>query len=162
MLDLGAGRILSEKVAALAVGRRPDRAWDEPAPAIRANVFQDRIYAPGAERALVAADPRFQRVRRKGLVAVLTGRPEFKHSWLGARRRRQNKPRPLDSERRRQGRRRYSRMTPSRSRLLVHLRRRLDARSRRRCCRGSVGCAAAACRTADTLRQDRDWAGRTK
>jgi len=38
VLDLAASRILSEEVAAFAVGCRPDRARREPAPAIRANV----------------------------------------------------------------------------------------------------------------------------
>src|SRR4029077_11496491 len=59
--------------------RRADRAGCEPAAAIRANIMQMRLDAIGAERALVAANPRVPRVGRQVLVAIFAIRPQLQH-----------------------------------------------------------------------------------
>jgi hypothetical protein len=80
MLDLGTGRILPEEVVAFPVLRRPDWSGNEATPAVRAHVLQDSIDTGGAEGAFVGTDARFERVWRQRPVAVLAGRPEFKHT----------------------------------------------------------------------------------
>src|SRR5215510_10909252 len=80
MLDLAAGGILPEAVVAFPVLRRPDWSGNEATPAVRAHVLQDRIDTGGAKGAFIGTDACFERVRRQRPVAVLTGRPEFKHT----------------------------------------------------------------------------------
>ena len=82
MLDLCTRGILAQVVVAFPVRRRPDRSGYEAATAVRANVFKKTIDARGAERALVGTDPCFKRIGRQRLVAVFTGRPEFKHAVM--------------------------------------------------------------------------------
>jgi hypothetical protein len=79
MFDLGTRGILTEVVVAFPVLRRPNRSRYEAPAAVRADVLKNVIDARGAERALLGADPCFERIGRQRLVAVLTGRPEFKH-----------------------------------------------------------------------------------
>jgi len=80
MIDLGTRGILAKVVVAFPVGRWPDRSGHEAAAAVRADILKDVINARSAERALIDADPRFKRIGRQRLVAVLTGRSEFKHA----------------------------------------------------------------------------------
>src|SRR5262245_12101846 len=77
--NLRASWVFAQKIFPLPILRRPDRARNESATAIRANIMQDRFNAGGAERAFIAADSRFKRFGRKGSVAVLTSRSQFKH-----------------------------------------------------------------------------------
>src|SRR5512134_3714358 len=77
--DARACRVLAEEIVAPPIPRRPDRPWCEASAAIGADVLQHFIDAGGAERALVAADPRLERIGRQRVVAVLTGRSEFEH-----------------------------------------------------------------------------------
>src|SRR5205807_9633740 len=58
---------------------RPDRARHEPATAVRADVLEDVVHAPGAERALVAADPCLLGVGREIRVAPLAVRSQGEH-----------------------------------------------------------------------------------
>lgn len=78
--DLVACWILAKVIVTLPIRRRPDRSRSESAAAVRAHILQNGIDTGDAKRALVAANARLQRVRRQRLVAVLTGRSEFKHS----------------------------------------------------------------------------------
>jgi hypothetical protein len=80
MSDLGARRVFTEKVVAVPVVRRSDRSRNKSAAAVRADVFEDIIDTRSTKRTLVGADARFKRVRRQRLVAVLTGRSQFKHT----------------------------------------------------------------------------------
>ena len=57
--------------------RGPDRPRDKAAAAVRADIVQFGLDAVRAERALVAADARFRRVRRQILVAIFAVRPEL-------------------------------------------------------------------------------------
>jgi RNA polymerase sigma-70 factor, ECF subfamily len=77
--DLPAGRIRPEAVVPPPVARRPDRPRRESAAAVRAHVVEDPVDAGCAERALIAADARVERVRRQRCVAVLAGRTKFQH-----------------------------------------------------------------------------------
>ena len=79
VFDLRARGILTKEVVTFPVLRRPDWSGNKSATAVRADVLQDVIDTRGAERALVGADARFKRVGTQRLVAVLTGRSEFKH-----------------------------------------------------------------------------------
>src|SRR6266478_9230697 len=72
--------MLPEADAWAPLGLWPDRARHKAAAAIRADVEQHALDAIGAERALVAADPRIGRVRRQILVAIFAIRPEFEHA----------------------------------------------------------------------------------
>src|SRR5882757_702522 len=56
---------------------RPDRPRDETAAAVRAYIVQLVLDAVRTERALVSADARFHRMRRKILVAIFAVRPEL-------------------------------------------------------------------------------------
>jgi hypothetical protein len=85
MLNLGTRRILAEVIVALPVPRRPDRSGRKATAAVRADVLKDVIDARGAERALIGANARFKRIGRQRLVAVLTGRSEFKHAVMRCR-----------------------------------------------------------------------------
>src|SRR3954447_18327990 len=60
-------------------GRRPNRAANEFAAAVRADPMQPVLDAVGAERALIGADPRLQAVRRQILVAALAVGTQFEH-----------------------------------------------------------------------------------
>ena len=80
MPDPSARRILAEEVVALQVLRGPYRPRDESPTAVRADVLQHVIDAGRTECALVAADARFGRVGRQGLVAVLAGGSKLEHS----------------------------------------------------------------------------------
>src|SRR5688572_30837091 len=80
VLDFGACRILAEEIVAFPVFRRPDWSGNKSATTIRADVLDDVIDTSGAERALVGADARLNRIRRQRLVAVLAGRSEFEHA----------------------------------------------------------------------------------
>src|SRR2546428_60077 len=51
----GVGRIVREAGPGPPRAARPDRTRHEPATAVRADVLEDVVHAPGAERALVAA-----------------------------------------------------------------------------------------------------------
>src|SRR5580692_638128 len=63
--------------------RRPDWARGEAAAAVRAYVVELVLGAVGAERALITANARFRRVRRKVLVAIFAVRPQLqRHVWL--------------------------------------------------------------------------------
>jgi hypothetical protein len=77
--DLGTCGILSKEVVASPVLRRPDWPGNKPAPAVWAHVLQDRIDTRGAKRAFVSTNACFKGLWRQCLVAVLAGRPQFKH-----------------------------------------------------------------------------------
>src|SRR6266478_5125474 len=72
--------MLPEADAWAPLGLWPDRARHKAAAAIRADVEQHALDAIGAERALIAADPRIGRVRWQILVAIFAIRPEFEHA----------------------------------------------------------------------------------
>src|SRR6185436_13493359 len=72
--------ILAEEVVALPVRCGPDRPRREAAAAIGTNVLEHGRHASCAERALVAADARLDRIRRQRLVAVFAGWPELEHA----------------------------------------------------------------------------------
>src|SRR5258707_1039384 len=55
----------------------PDRPRHETAAAVRADIIKPGLDAIRAEGAFVGADPRFQRVRRKVLVAIFAVRPKL-------------------------------------------------------------------------------------
>jgi len=78
----GACRILSEVVVSLPICRRTDGPGNKSAAAVGAYVVQYRVHAVSTERAFVGADPRICCIRRKHLVAVLAGWPQFKHDAL--------------------------------------------------------------------------------
>lgn len=80
VLDLGATRVLSEKIVAFPVFRRPDWSGYKSTTTIGADVLQDVIDTSGAERAFVGADARLKRVWRQCLVAVFAGWSEFEHA----------------------------------------------------------------------------------
>src|SRR6266446_141651 len=77
MFDPGARRVVAEEVVTLPVFRWSDGSRDEPAAAVRANVTEDIFNARRAERALVRAHARLERVGRQRLVAVFAGRAEL-------------------------------------------------------------------------------------
>jgi hypothetical protein len=79
VLDFGARWILAKKVVTFPIPRRSDSSRNKATTAIRTDVAQNVIDARGAKRALVGTDARFNRVGWQLLVAVLAGRPEFKH-----------------------------------------------------------------------------------
>jgi hypothetical protein len=80
MPDLGTRRIFAKAVAALPVLRRSDWSWNKSSAAVRAYIFQDVFDARRTKCALVATNTCFERVGRQRLVAILTGRSEFKHA----------------------------------------------------------------------------------
>jgi len=82
VLHLGARRIFSKKVVTVPVPRRSNRSRDKPAAAIWTDISQNAFDARIAEGALVRAYARLKRIGRQRLVAVLTGRSEFKHGVL--------------------------------------------------------------------------------
>src|SRR3954447_14025072 len=61
---------------------RPDRPWHETATAVRANIVELVLDAIGTERALIAADPCIDRIRRKVPVAIFAVRPELQRHGL--------------------------------------------------------------------------------
>src|ERR1700736_6666672 len=56
---------------------RPDRPGDKTAAAVRAHIVELVLDAVRTEGALVTADARFQRMRRKVLVAIFAVRPKL-------------------------------------------------------------------------------------
>ena len=80
VLDLDSYRVFTKEVVAFPIPGRPDWPWSETATAIRTDVYHDRVDAGRAERALIAANARFERIGRQCLVAVFARRSEFKHS----------------------------------------------------------------------------------
>ena len=82
VLHLRARRIFSQEVVALPIRRRSNRSRDKPAAAILADISQNAFDAGGAEGALIGADTRLKRIRRKRLVAMFAGRSKFKHGVL--------------------------------------------------------------------------------
>jgi hypothetical protein len=68
----GSCRLSSASTAGSVGARSPRR--------VRADVLEDVVDAHGAERALIGADACIKRIGRQRLVAVLTGRSEFKHA----------------------------------------------------------------------------------
>ncbi len=74
---LGRWRMFFDRHAGPPFGRRPDRPGDKTAAAVRAHIVELVLDAVRAERALVAADARFRRMRRKVLVAIFAVRPEL-------------------------------------------------------------------------------------
>ncbi len=62
--------------------RRPDRAADELATAIRTPPVQDLLGASAAERAFERAHPRLHRIGRQILVAAFAIRPQLEHRGL--------------------------------------------------------------------------------
>src|ERR1700738_353017 len=77
MHALGRWRVFFDRHAGPPLRRRPDRPRHETAAAIRAHIVELVLDAVRAERALVAADARFRRMRRKVLVAIFAVRPEL-------------------------------------------------------------------------------------
>ena len=74
--------------------RGPDRPRHKTAAAVRAHIVQFVLDAVRAERALIAADARFRRMRRKILVAVFAVRPELqRHGFRWTRQRAMMDPR---------------------------------------------------------------------
>src|SRR6185369_15147630 len=73
------GGILAEEVAVVPVMHRPDRPRRKAAAAIGTDVAQHLLDTVGAESALVAADPGFERSGRQRLVAMLAGRAQLQH-----------------------------------------------------------------------------------
>src|ERR1700687_1907195 len=68
MYRFGGCRLFPEANAGAPLGGGPDRPWREPAAAIGADIEQHILDALGAERALIAADARVERVGRQILV----------------------------------------------------------------------------------------------
>src|SRR3979411_370637 len=58
-------------------GCRPDRPRDETAAAVRAHIVELILDTAHTERALIAADARFRRTRRKILVAIFAVRSQL-------------------------------------------------------------------------------------
>ena len=79
VFDCLACRILPEIIVTIPVVRGPDGPGNEASPAIWANIAQQGICARRVKRALVRTNTRFGRIGRQCLVAILAGRPEFKH-----------------------------------------------------------------------------------
>jgi len=73
-------RLFAEADSGTPLGLRPDRTRHKAAAAIRADVEQHPLDAIGAERALIAADPRIGRARRQILVAIFAIGPQFEHA----------------------------------------------------------------------------------
>ena len=80
VFDNRARRVFAKIIVAFPVPRWPDWPGDKAAAAVRADVIQDGLDAGGAERALVAADARFERSGWQRLVAILTGWSQFQHT----------------------------------------------------------------------------------
>lgn len=62
VFDLGPRRVLAKIVFVFPVPRRPDGPGHKTAAAVRTDVVQEGFDAGGAERALVGADARFERI----------------------------------------------------------------------------------------------------
>src|SRR5881396_1957880 len=77
--DLDARGVLFKKIVVLPVRRWSDRPGNKSSTAVRTDVLKHAVDTRGAERALIGANARFQRVRRKRLIAVLTGWSELQH-----------------------------------------------------------------------------------
>jgi hypothetical protein len=73
MTDLHACGIFAQVVVVFAICGRTNWARHEPSSAVRTNVFQFLLDTVLAKCAFVAADSRFERVGRKGLVAIFAG-----------------------------------------------------------------------------------------
>lgn len=82
---LGTRRVFSEKVATLPIRRRSNRSRDKPAAAIGTDISQNVFDTGRAEGALIGADAHLKRVGPQYLVAVLTGRSEFKQGVLNVK-----------------------------------------------------------------------------
>jgi hypothetical protein len=82
MFDFDTRGILTKVVVAFPIPRRSDRSGHKTPAAIWADVLKDFLDARGAERALIGANARFKRIRKQRLVAIFTGRSEFKHAAL--------------------------------------------------------------------------------
>ena len=95
MHALGRGGAFRKAQAGAPLGGRPDRAGDEAAAAIRADIEQHAIHARGAEGAFIGTDPRLGRVRRKVLVAIFAIGTKFQRAWLADRRRGVAQPCPV-------------------------------------------------------------------
>ena len=78
--DLSARRVLAKVVVTLPIPQRSDWSGNESSAAVRAHILQDGIRTRGAKRTLIGANARLERIWRQRLIAVLTGRSEFKHS----------------------------------------------------------------------------------
>ena len=84
VLYLCARRVLAEEVIAFPISRWSDRPGDKPAPAVGADISQDRLDASRAKRAFVGANARIEGRRRQRSVAVFAGRPELQHRYSAA------------------------------------------------------------------------------
>jgi hypothetical protein len=80
------GRLLPEADTGTPFRDRPDRARHQPAPTVGADVEEHGFYAVSAERALIAANPRFRCVGRQILIAAFAVRSQFQHSLVLSRR----------------------------------------------------------------------------
>src|SRR5262245_52221990 len=84
MFDARRGRVLAKVVVVLPVARRANRPWREATAAVGTDVVEDLIHARRTEGALIAADPRLQRLRRQGLAAMLAAWPQLQHQCIRA------------------------------------------------------------------------------
>ena len=79
MPDRGARGIRAEKIVAVPIVDRPDRAWGKTAAAIRADIVQDGFDARTAEGTFKRANHRIRGTGRERRVAILAGGSEFEH-----------------------------------------------------------------------------------